>query len=43
MSRDPEFVIDIANAIRRSLRYANGVSKSELESNMVWLSAVYCF
>lgn len=40
MSREPEFVIDIANAIRRSLRYANGVSKSGLESNDEKLSAI---
>ncbi|WP_414590499.1 DUF86 domain-containing protein [Anabaena sp. CCY 9614] len=33
-------MIDITNAIRRSLRYANGVSKSELETNDEKLSAI---
>jgi uncharacterized protein with HEPN domain len=40
MPRDQESVIDIANAIRRSLRYTNGVSKSELETNDEKLSAI---
>lgn len=33
MPRDQESLIDIANAIRRILRYADGVSRSELEAN----------
>lgn len=40
MQRDQEALIDIANAIRRILRYADGISKSELEINDEKLSAI---
>ncbi|MBD2678157.1 MULTISPECIES: DUF86 domain-containing protein [Nostoc] len=40
MPRDQESLIDIANAIKRSLRYADGISKSELETNDEKLSAI---
>ncbi len=40
MLRDSESLIDIANAIRRILRYTDGVGKSELELNDEKLSAI---
>jgi uncharacterized protein with HEPN domain len=40
MQSDQEFLIDIANAIRRILRYTSGVSKLELEINDEKLSAI---
>ena len=40
MSRDPESLIDIANAIKRILRYADGISRAELEANDEKLSAI---
>ncbi len=40
MPRDQESLIDIANSIRRILRYADGVSRSELEANDEKLSAI---
>ncbi|NJR63205.1 MAG: DUF86 domain-containing protein [Cyanobacteria bacterium CRU_2_1] len=40
MRPDQESLIDIANAIRRILRYTNGISKLELESNDEKLSAI---
>lgn len=40
MQRDRESLIDIANAIRRILRYADGISRSELEVNDEKLSAI---
>ncbi len=40
MSRDQESLIDITNAIRRILRYADGVSKPQLETNDEKLSAI---
>lgn len=40
MPRDQESLIDIANAIRRILRYTNGISKPELEVNDEKLSAI---
>lgn len=40
MSRDRESLIDIANAIRRILRYADRVSRAELEANDEKLSAI---
>ncbi len=40
MLRNQESLIDITNAIRRILRYAHGVSKSELEINDEKLSAI---
>lgn len=40
MSRDRESLIDIANAIKRVLRYADGISKLQLESDDEKLSAI---
>ncbi len=40
MQPDQESLIDIANAIRRILRYTNGISKSELATNVEKLSAI---
>jgi uncharacterized protein with HEPN domain len=40
MLRDRESLIDIANAIKRALRYTNNISRSELEANDEKLSAV---
>ncbi|MFM6310555.1 MAG: DUF86 domain-containing protein [Dolichospermum sp.] len=40
MSRDPECLIDIITAIRRILRYTNGISRVELEANDEKLSAI---
>ena len=40
MRPDQESLIDIANAIRRILRYTNGISKLELETNDEKLSAI---
>jgi uncharacterized protein with HEPN domain len=40
MPRDQESLIDIANAIKRILRYTDGVSKSDLETNDEKLSAI---
>ena len=40
MLRDRESLIDIINAIRRILRYTDGVSRSELEANDEKLSAI---
>ncbi|HEY9630896.1 MAG TPA: DUF86 domain-containing protein [Coleofasciculaceae cyanobacterium] len=40
MPRDPESLIDIANAIRRILRYTNGINRVELEANDEKLSAI---
>jgi uncharacterized protein with HEPN domain len=40
MQSDQESLIDIANAIRRILRYASGISKLELEINDEKLSAI---
>lgn len=40
MPRDPESLIDIANAIRRILRYTNGINQVELEANDEKLSAI---
>jgi uncharacterized protein with HEPN domain len=40
MPRDQESLIDIANAIRRALRYTNGISRSELAANDEKLSAI---
>lgn len=40
MLRDQESLIDIANAIRRILRYTDGISKSELEANDEKISAI---
>jgi uncharacterized protein with HEPN domain len=40
MPRDRESLIDIINAIQRILRYTNGVSRSELETNDEKLSAI---
>jgi uncharacterized protein with HEPN domain len=40
MLRDQESLIDIANAIKRALRYTNNISRSELEANDEKLSAV---
>ncbi len=40
MSRDTESLIDIQNAVRRILRYADGVNRTELENNDEKLSAI---
>lgn len=40
MPRDQESLIDIAKATQRILRYADGVSRSELEMNDEKLSAI---
>ena len=40
MQSDQESLIDIANAIRRILRYTSGISKLELEINDEKLSAI---
>mgnify|MGYP003863508413 CR=1 FL=1 len=40
MSRDQESLIDIVTAIRRILRYADGISRVELEANDEKLSAI---
>jgi uncharacterized protein with HEPN domain len=40
MSRDPESLIDILTAIRRILRYTEGISRSDLENNDEKISAV---
>jgi uncharacterized protein with HEPN domain len=40
MRPDQESLIDIANAIRRILRYTHGISKSELAANDEKLSAI---
>jgi uncharacterized protein with HEPN domain len=40
MSRDTESLIDIQNAARRILRYADGVSRSDLEANDEKISAI---
>jgi uncharacterized protein with HEPN domain len=40
MRSDQESLIDIANAIRRILRYTHGISKVELETNDEKLSAI---
>jgi uncharacterized protein with HEPN domain len=40
MPRDPESLIDITTAIRRILRYTDGVSRSELDANDEKLSAI---
>lgn len=40
MHHDQEALIDITNAIRRILRYSDGISKSELEVNDEKLSAI---
>ncbi|ALF52498.1 hypothetical protein ACX27_05990 [Nostoc piscinale CENA21] len=40
MPRDQESLIDIANAIKRILRYTKGISKPELEVNDEKLSAI---
>ncbi len=40
MPRDQESLIDIAKAAQRILRYAEGVSRSELEMNDEKLSAI---
>ncbi len=40
MPRDPESLIDIATAIKRIIRYAEGVSQVELEANDEKLSAI---
>jgi uncharacterized protein with HEPN domain len=40
MSRDNESLIDIENAARRILRYANGVDRTALETNDEKVSAI---
>ncbi|MBP0029236.1 DUF86 domain-containing protein [Roseofilum reptotaenium CS-1145] len=40
MPRDRESLIDIINAIRRIVRYTNGVSRSQLAANDEKLSAI---
>lgn len=40
MPRDPESLIDIITALRRILRYTNGIDRAALESNDEKLSAV---
>ncbi len=40
MPRDPESLIDIATAIKRIIRYTEGVSQVELEANDEKLSAI---
>ncbi|MBC7970501.1 MAG: DUF86 domain-containing protein [Verrucomicrobia bacterium] len=40
MPRDPESLIDIVTAIRRILRYTDGISRVELEANDEKLSAI---
>jgi uncharacterized protein with HEPN domain len=40
MSRDPESLIDILTAIRRILRYTEGISRNDLENNDEKISAV---
>jgi hypothetical protein len=40
MPRDPESLIDIAAAIRRILRYTDGISRVDLEANDEKLSAI---
>lgn len=40
MQRDQESLIDIANAIRRILRYADGIDQLQLENNDEKLSAI---
>jgi uncharacterized protein with HEPN domain len=40
MQRDQESLIDIVNAIRRILRYADGIDKVQLEINDEKLSAI---
>jgi uncharacterized protein with HEPN domain len=40
MPRDQESLIDISTAIKRILRYTDGVSRSELEANDEKLSAI---
>ncbi|MBD2305251.1 DUF86 domain-containing protein [Chroococcidiopsis sp. FACHB-1243] len=40
MSRDRESLIDIANAIKRILRYTDRVGRAELEANDEKLSAI---
>ncbi len=40
MPRDPESLIDIKTAIRRILRYTDGIDRTELEVNDEKLSAI---
>lgn len=40
MPRDQESLIDVVNAVKRILRYADGVSRSALEANDEKLSAI---
>jgi uncharacterized protein with HEPN domain len=40
MQRDPESLIDIVTAIRRILRYTDGVNRADLEANDEKLSAI---
>ncbi len=40
MPRDPESLIDIETAIRRILRYTDGIDRTELEVNDEKLSAI---
>lgn len=40
MARDSESLIDIVNAIGRTLRYVDGVNKADLEANDEKLSAI---
>lgn len=40
MPRDQESLIDIANAIKRILRYTNGIGRSQLKANDEKLSAI---
>jgi uncharacterized protein with HEPN domain len=40
MPRDPESLIDILTAMRRILRYTEGISRSDLETNDEKLSAI---
>jgi uncharacterized protein with HEPN domain len=40
MLRDPESLIDIATALRRILRYTNGIDRAALENDDEKLSAV---
>jgi uncharacterized protein with HEPN domain len=40
MQRDPESLIDIVTAIRRILRFTDGVSRADLEANDEKLSAI---
>jgi uncharacterized protein with HEPN domain len=40
MPHDPESLIDIVTAIRRILRYTDGIGRAELEANDEKLSAI---